>query len=323
MSSTFVGHPGPVEALFPGADGNLVNVVSFLGAGKASTPQNTIILGAPGVGKSIVLGKLLLETDPCFGFSAIIDFGLSQSPYPKSHGIEPVILRLDGSQTLNIFDTQGLPLSPFATATYTAIVARIVGVPHDDDKARHKAGMIEREIQQLFIDKAEDELRRWPQAKRETLLRHSLTLHRWMKDEKCSLLDAFIQFRELDATHPDESRIKLSALSGDELRDHESQYPAEVRALLFAYLKPEEHLRLSSLREHLEMSEEEESRWLAILLVPWTEGGAYGRLFDGAGNTASKGPVQYVELGQLPKAAKEVTDVIGFSLINQLHNGVR
>ena len=46
---SFAGHSGPVESLFQGADGNLVNVVSFLGEGAAATPQNIIIPGAPGV----------------------------------------------------------------------------------------------------------------------------------------------------------------------------------------------------------------------------------------------------------------------------------
>jgi hypothetical protein len=320
VSSTFLGHPGPVEALFPGADGNLVNVVSFLGEGKGTTPQNTIILGAPGMGKSVVLEKLLHETDPFFGFTAVIDFGQSQSSYPRSHGIEPVVLKLDGSQVLNPFDTHGLPLSPFLTATLTALVVRIVGMPRDEEKARRQAGLIDRELQQLYADKAQEHLRQWSEPERDRFLRHSLALHRWMADHACPLLDAFLEFREFQKDKPEEANAITAVFNEEELRNHESNHGREVEALVFAYLKPEDHLRLSSLREHFEIADDEASRWLAVLLVPWTEDGAHGRLFDGVGNVPATGAVQYFELGHLPKAAKDVTDVVGFQLINQLHH---
>ncbi|MGE4180923.1 MAG: hypothetical protein AB7J34_13955, partial [Limisphaerales bacterium] len=320
VSSTFLGHAGPVEALFPGADGNLVNVVSFLGEGNGSTPQNLTLLGATGTGKSVVLEKLLHETDPFFGFTAVIDFGQSQASYPRSHGLEPVVLKLDGSQVLNPFDTHGLPLSPFITATLTALVVRIVGMPRDEDKARRQAGLIDRELQQLHADKAQEHLRQWSEPQRETFLRHSLALHRWMTDHRCPLLDAFLEFRGFQREKPEEAKAITAGFTVEELRNHESQHGREVQALVFAYLKPEEHLRLSSLREHFEIADDETSRWLAVLLVPWTEDGAYGRLFDGVGNTPATGAVQYFELGHLPKAAKDVTDVVGFQLINQLHH---
>ena len=116
LASSFPGHPGPVEALFTGADSNLVNVVMFLGQGTAATPQNLIALGATGTGKSLVIAKLLLETQRSFGFTATAEEGLSQAPYTSSFGVEPIVFRLDGRQTINLFDTQGVPLSAFACA---------------------------------------------------------------------------------------------------------------------------------------------------------------------------------------------------------------
>ncbi len=59
---SFGGHPGPTDCLFPGADANLVNLVNFLGEGSGVTPQNMIIVGAIGTGKSVVLQKILFET---------------------------------------------------------------------------------------------------------------------------------------------------------------------------------------------------------------------------------------------------------------------
>ena len=319
LASSFAGHPGPVEALFHGADGNLVNVVSFLGEGSAATPQNLLILGAPGLGKSVALNKLLHETDSQFGFTAIIDFGGSQASYPRSHHVEPVAFDLAGGQIINLFDTHGFPITPFAVATQVAVVHRMIGLPRDEDAARRQAALLDQEIQMLQAEKARDVFRWWPQAKREEVLRQCAFLIRMVREERCPLLDAFVALEELRRSNPAEAARCLRALPDEELREVEVRHARDLHALIFAHLAPEQHLRLSSLREHLELSDDEARRWLAVLLSPWTEGGAYGRLFDGAQNVPLHGSVQYFELGQLPKAAKEVTDVAGFLLINSLH----
>ncbi|MCC6234252.1 MAG: hypothetical protein IT580_16530 [Verrucomicrobiales bacterium] len=57
-----------------------------------------------------------------------------------------------------------------------------------------------------------------------------------------------------------------------------------------------------------------------MLLTPWTEDASYGRLFNGVSTFSSASPVLYFELGHLPKAAKDVADVMGFQLINHLHH---
>ncbi|HRI12330.1 MAG TPA: hypothetical protein PLX89_04925, partial [Verrucomicrobiota bacterium] len=62
LAASFSGHPGPVHSLFPGSDGGLVNVVSFLGEQEAETPQQLVVLGGTGMGKSQVVTKLLIET---------------------------------------------------------------------------------------------------------------------------------------------------------------------------------------------------------------------------------------------------------------------
>jgi hypothetical protein len=199
-------------------------------------------------------------------------------------------------------------------------VNRLVGVPRDEDKARRQHSLLDRELQQLHSDKAQDILRRWPAARREAFLRHSVVLHQWMAEQRCPILEAFLEFRDLQLEHPELAASRLEAVTPEDVRDHESRHPREVEALVFAYLQPEEHLRLSSVREHLEVGDEEQCRWLSVLLVPWTEEGAYGRIFDGVSTMPVSGAVQYFELGQLPKAARDVADVIGFQLINHLHH---
>lgn len=320
LAATFAGHPGPVEALFPGAENNLVNLVTFLGEGEAATPQNFIVIGAPGTGKSLALTKLLLETEPRYGFTGIVEEGLSQAPYTRSFGVEPIVFRLDGTQTINPFDTQGSPLSSFVRASLTALVARMVGLPADEDKARRQAALIARHVAQVCADHAQEQLRHWPAERRDTLLRHALALDRWAAEHSVSDTEAFIAFREWQQQDPAAATELLAQFTEAELHEFESTHRRQIHDLVFAYLRPEEHLTLSGLREYFELAleDEEECRWLATLLVPWCRGGNCGVLFDGVSSVALSGPVVHFELGLIPEAAKEIKAVAGFIIINGL-----
>jgi type IV secretory pathway VirB4 component len=322
LANTFAGHPGAVEALFPGPDSNLVNAAMFLGEGRAATPQNVIIPGAPGTGKSLVLTKLLLETEPSFGFTGLVEEGLSQAPYTRSFGVEPIVFRLDGRQTLNPFDTQGLPLSSFARASLGGVVARMVGLPADEDKARRQAALITRHVAQLCADHAREQLSCWPEQRRVTLVRHALALDRWAAQHGLSETEAFVDFREWQQREPAEAAASLAQLTETELREFESTHTRDIHDLVFAYLRPEEHLTLSALREYFEIAEDDEleCRWLATLLVPWCSGGNCSGLFDGVSNVALIGQVVHFELGLIPEAAKEIKAVVGFQVINGLRH---
>jgi hypothetical protein len=324
LGNDFCGHPGPVQALFDGTRNNLVNVVCLLGEGAAATAQNLIILGLPGTGKSLMLLKLLLETALHFGFTAIVEEGMSQAPFPRSLGVEPIVFRLDGTQTINLFDTLGLPLSSFVRATITGMVARMVGLPADEDKARRQSALIARHVARLCADHAEDQLRRWPEARRQAVVAHALALHRWGREHGVADTEAFVDFREWQREHGGEASALLAGFSAAELREFESTEPGKVRELVFAELRPEEHLTLSSLQEYFLIAEEdeEECRWLATLLTPWCRGGNVGVLFDGASNVSLRGAAVHFELGLIPEAAKEVKAVAGFLVINGLRQHI-
>ena len=324
LGSDFCGHPGPVQAVFDGTRNNLVNVAGFLGEGLAATAQNLNILGLPGTGKSRMLLKLLLETALFFGFTAIVEEGMSQAPYTRSLGVEPIVFRLDGTQTLNPFDTLGLPLSAFVRATLTGMVARMVGLPADEDKARRQSALIARHVARLCADHAEDQLRRWPETRRRAVVAQALALHRWGYEHGVSDTEAFVDFRSWQQEHPAEAAALLGGFSAAELREFESTEPGKVRDLVFADLRPEEHLTLSSLQEYFLIADEDEDecRWLATLLTPWCRGGNVGVLFDGASNVNLRGAAVHFELGLIPEAAKEVKAVAGFLVINGLRQHI-
>ena len=326
LSSTFQGHPGPLQALFPGSDHNLVNFVTFLGQGKDATPQNLIVMGAPGTGKSRMLEKLLFETVPLYGFTAIIEEGLSLAPFTTSFGFQPIIFRLDGTQTKNPLDSQGQPFSSFMRATLTAMVARMVGRPTDEEKARRQSARIASHIARLCEDHANDMLRKWPEELRLRVIRHALALDRWAKNHGVSDTEAFVDFREFQQAKPVDAESLLAQFTESDLREFESREGNKINDLVFAYLRPDEHLTLSSLREHFETEgeDDEESRWLGALLTPWCRGGNYGVLFDGISNVdLTDSPVLHYELGLIPEAAaKEIKTIVAFLIINGIRNHI-
>lgn len=318
MSGSWPGHPGPVQSLYPGADGNLVNVVTFLGEGRDQTPQNQIFLGAPGTGKSLALNKLLRETELNYHYTAIIEEGLAQAPYTRGLGAEPIVFRLDGAQTLNLFDTRRLPLSSFQRSSLTATVLRMAGLPRDEDQARRKSALVARHVARLCEDHAQERMGAWSEEQRDALLRHAFVLNEWSAERGNSQLDAFLDFRELQQVSPDEAQARLAGCREEVLREFESRHSAHIRDLAYAYFRPEEHLTLSALREYLELAQEdeEECRWLAILLTPWCRGGNCGVLFDGVSNVTLDGPVVHYELGALPESARDLKAVVGFIIIS-------
>jgi len=318
MSGSWPGHPGPVESLFPGPDGNLVNIVTFLGEGRDATPQNLIVLGAVGTGKSLTLNKVLRETQLNYQYTTLIEEGLSHALYTRGFGAEPIVVRLDGAQTLNGFDTHGLPLSTFHRSSLTAVFARMAGIPADEDKARRRSALIAQHVARLCEDHVQDRLRGWRPEQRDALVRHALVLDHWAHEHRVSAFDAFLDFRDFQRERADEAQARLARCSESDLREFESQHPTQVHDLAFAYFQPEEHLTLSAFREYLELAEEdvEECRWLAVLLTPWCRGGNCGVLFDGVNNVTLDGPDTHFELGCLPESARDIKAVVGFQIIN-------
>lgn len=319
MAGSWSGHPGPVEALFPGADGNLVNVVTFLGEGADATPQNLIILGSVGSGKSVALNKLLRETESAYAYTVILEEGLSHAAYTRGLGAEPIVFRLDGNLTLNPFDTRRLPLGSFQRSTLTATLALMAGVPAEEDQAARQSALLARHLNQLYEDHAQDRLGTWTAPQREALVREAFLLHRWSAERSLSQLEAFLEFREQQRDRPGEVQEQLERCTAAELRQFESQYADEVLTLVYAGLGPEEQPTLSAFREHLELAGEDEDacRWLALRLAAWCRGGNYGSLLDGASNVPPATRVAHYEQGSLPDSARDLKTVLSVLILNR------
>jgi hypothetical protein len=93
------------------------------------SPQHAVLLGMSGAGKSVTVCDLLTQTEGYFGYTVIIEEGLSYGIYTATveEGARPIIIHPDGDLTINYLDTKGLPLTPDHLSAATALVARMIG----------------------------------------------------------------------------------------------------------------------------------------------------------------------------------------------------
>lgn len=246
-------------------------------------------------------------------FTAIIEEGRSLAPYTESCGAEVIDVRLDGTLTLPIFATQGAPLTSITRAMFTGTLLRMAGVRNGEEQMQRRSAVIARIVAQLCEEHAQERLQTWPEEKRDAIVRHALALDNWARKNRISETEAFVDFRDWQHQHPDEAAALLAGLSESAVRDFEATQTRKIHDLAFAYLKPEEELTLSAFQEYFSMSDEdeEECRWLATLLFPWTRDGNYGILFDGIPNVSLTSSVLHFELGFIPEAAREMKEVVG------------
>lgn len=320
ISSSFLGDIEGAEAIYHGAHGSLVGIKGFSGNGSALTPLHQAVLGTTGAGKSKFLSDWFQQSAPYYSTTVIIEEGLSHADYTRSYGVEPIQFRLDGSQTINCFDTHSQPMSPFQRATIAALIARMAGVPKDEDLARQRAALIAKKVTQLCRDHADDYLQRQSEEQYLRLARQACALDSWSRARGLGFAEAFSEYctwRALPENHTTESSI-----TPETVHDFVSRHPDALRDLIFAFLPADEHLTLSSFREYLELSTEgseaEECSRVATLLQPWCRGGNYGDLWDGPSNVSLDGPVIHFELGLIPEAAKEAKELAGFLIINDV-----
>lgn len=322
VSATFTGHLQGAEALYDGNDDNLVGLRTFLGSSGSQTPQHAVLLGMSGAGKSVTMCDLLSQTELYFDYTVLIEEGLSYGIYTKTvePGAEPIILQPDGTHTLNYLDTGGLPLTPLHLSAATALVARMAGLPADEDRQRLQQAQIARYLNQLYEDAFNDWSQRHPDRIAD-IARHAFAVAAYRSERMAagaSSLEAFADFRDWSKAHPDEAHAYL--MDCDEagvLRYLKNpQTSRQVRNLAFAYFSPSEQPTHRMLQElmHLEAhgAEQDAVRQIATLLQPWCRDGLYGPLFDGETNLSLTGRIVHFELGCIPESALELKAAAGF-----------
>jgi type IV secretion system protein TrbE len=318
FSATFTGHLAEAEALYDGAQNNLVGLRTFIG--NPPSPQHAVLLGATGAGKSLQMRDFLEQTAPYFDYTVIIEEGLSYESFTRAMGERPIILHPDGDLTINYFDTGGMPLAQLQVATAVALLSRMIGEAADAETQQVRQAILARYINQLYDDTFEE----WSKRNREKLprvQRLACAAHRWKVQRMAAgstEVEAFAELRDLVASGDDAAQQFVAEIKEEEVTAFIKNPQTEriVMATAHAEYTGEDYPVHSSLVELMQFSRFEEHKkdevdHLATLLSAWTAHGQYGRLFDGRTNISLTGKIAHFELGYIPEQASDLKTAAG------------
>jgi hypothetical protein len=318
FSATFTGHLGEAEAIYDGAQNNLVGLRTFIG--NPPSPQHAVLLGATGAGKSMQMRDFLEQTAPYFDYTVLIEEGLSYESYTRAMGERPIILHPDGDLTINYLDTGGMPLAQLQVATAVALLSRMIGEAPDAETQQVRQAILARYIHQLYDDTFED----WSRRNREKLpriQRLACAAHRWKIARMAAgstEVEAYAELRDQVSAGDDEAQQFVANITEEEitafLKDPQTERAAVATA--HAEYSTEDYPVHASLVELMQFSRFEEHRkdevdHLATLLSAWNAQGQYGRLFDGRTNVSLTGRIAHFELGYIPEQASDLKTATG------------
>src|SRR5213595_2303176 len=186
--------------MYDGPHDNLVGIETFSGSADNKTPQHAVLLGMSGAGKSVTVCDLLTQTEGYFGYTVIIEEGLSYGIYTATveEGARPIIIHPDGDLTINYLDTKGLPLTPDHLSAATALVARMISTSAQEDQQMLRQAQIAKYIDLLYEDAFQD----WQKKRHDQLLgiaRHALALQQFRAERMppgATTLETFADFRD-------------------------------------------------------------------------------------------------------------------------------
>ena len=326
VSSTFTGHLSTAEAIYDGPHDNLVGIETFSGSVDNKSPQHAVLLGMSGAGKSVTVCDLLSQTEGYFGYTVIIEEGLSYGIYTATveEGARPIIIHPDGDLTINYLDTKGLPLTPDHLSAATALVARMIGTSSQEDKQMLRQAQIAKYLNLLYEDAFQD----WQKKRHDQLLditRHAMALQNFRAERMppgATTLETFADFRDWKAAHPTEAEEYQHQFDEAAVLKFmkDPRTSKEVRNLAFAHFTPDEFPTHRMLQELMMLDpmggERDQIMEIATLILPWCRDGNYGCLFDGTSNLSLTGKIAHFELGYIPESAKELKAAAGFLITN-------
>lgn len=326
FSSTPVGHLENAEFIFEGPNGNLVGGRTFVGEGNAQTPQNAVVIGTTGAGKSVNVIDILTQTEPFYHYTMIVEEGGSYSTYVKTVDPQatPIIVQANGKLTINYLDTGGLPLSGLHLSAAAALPMLMVGQSKDEDRNKLRQALLANAIGRLYEDFSRWYFNQHPDQ-RAPLARRAYALDAYRRTRmtpQSTELDAFLEFAEFERQRADEAAAFVAqAEEGDVWRFVKEGVGAQqLRDLAFSRFTPAEQPQHGHLQELLSAeasgAHADELRYLATLLEPWSTGGSYGELFDGVSNISLTGKITHFELGYIPESAEELKAAAAFLIAN-------
>jgi TraG P-loop domain len=321
-----------------GDQNNLIGGRSFLGA----QPVPILVIGSTGGGKSVLVQTTTLQTALRFGFIVVIDDGLSwmTTCHMLDPTSRPIMVRSNGNETFNIFDTLGLPRTAEHQTHATALCHLLVGRSNDEDKDKLRAAVLSDTINEIYETAYRAWRNRHPQRHYELCRETAILLQFQQRERIDGFLDAFLEARQLRKAHPEASlEIEEKIIDAEALAlDRDPKTEHLVRNLAFASWTPGMFPTLSDLQDELHTAALQKSphqelcATLASLLRPWLRDGRYGPIVDGANNIdlgsvelSETDPLKVVhfDLGKIGKSEAELRAVVGFLITNQVRNHIQ
>jgi type IV secretion system protein TrbE len=322
MSATFTGKLEDCEAIFDGSTYNLVGIKLFEG----STPLHSCVFGMTRGGKSAFVVDLISQIQPYVDYTVIVEEGFSYGTFTRAMGCKPIIVRPDGSLTINAFDTLGLPLTSTHLSGVTALALNMVGASGDQQLDNYRKSLLSDHISQLYDDFYET----WKQANEDRfvdLAREAVaikTLQGRLPHGKQTPLEAFAAWQEMiNGGNPLVEELFDSVTEEAAIAfANEASTETIVRNLVFAKFKSTDFPILSSLVEIMGPSgmarahNVDEVRRMSDLLGSWTAERENGPLFDGYTNVSLHDRVAHFELGDIPEANTQLKQLAAFLIAN-------
>ena len=316
-----------------GDQNNLIGGRCFRG----SQPAHMLVAGSTGYGKSSLLQAMALQTALGFKFLVVIDDGLSwmTTCQKLDPNCRPIIVRSNGGQTFNLFDTRGLPLASQHLASATALAHLLVGRHADGDKDKLRAAILSETITEVYGIA----YRRWrkdnPELHYDLCIDAAEILAFQQSHGVETFLDAYLEIKANPDLLEDQAEVdECAALSLD--RDPATEHLVEN--LAFASWTHDMFPTLSDLQDELHTAalvkgpHAELCATLASLLRPWLRDGRYGPIVDGYSNVDlgsvevdENVPLKVVqfELGELGESESELRAVAGFLICNEVRNHIQ
>jgi hypothetical protein len=313
FSSTFTGHLDGAEALYDGANRNLIGVRNFL----SGTPQLAVLMGMTRAGKSAFMCDLLSQTAPYYDFTLIVEEGLSYGIWTQAQHSTPIVIQPDGDLCLNYLDTQGVPLTNLQITTAAALVAKMAGQPADEDRRSLRLAQITQYIEQLYMDRFEE----WADASRLDRVARDAIAALDYKAAHLPLNATFLEaWTELHyAVSEDERQALIRKATPEQVSRFLKSPDTEryVRNAAFAFFKPEEYPTHDMLQQMMLVApfaehDRDEINHLATLLAPWNE----QRLVCGHSTLSITGSLAHFDLTYIPESNKQLKELAGFLIAN-------
>jgi hypothetical protein len=340
VGSTPHGNLSDASWIMDGDRNNLVGGRWFIG----STPSHCSMFGSTRTGKSALLQNLLMQSASELHFVALIDSGDSHRVTCQllDPNCRPITIQANGNVTIDPFYTRELPLSPEHIRDVVSLVHLLVGKSSNEDSDKMREAILSHGVRTVYARASEKWMKHHPEEYYD-VVKESLVIERYLEkflDSKSdTFFDAFVALKIHERQKLEEVKALRDEIPDEEVQkrlvDQDQEYL--VRNLTCSRWKPEEFPHLDALHDELKVMsiQSRHSRdlcaTLALSLERWLRDGDFGPVVDGVSNVHFGDPftdinsplrVAYIEMGGILDSQKELRDVVGNIITNDLKNHI-